>query len=75
MAKTQAFATRLPSELTQALDETCRRLGLRKNYVVETALKEKLEDLLDAEDLKAAVQSATGFHPWDEVKKGLKGRS
>ena len=73
MPKTQAFATRLPSDLTLALDEICRRLGLRKNFVVEAALKEKLEDLLDAEDLKESVRSATGFHTWDGVKKSLKG--
>jgi predicted transcriptional regulator len=67
--KTVALATRLPADLTEALDTVCRRLGLRKNFVLETALREKLEDLLDAEDLKGAVQEATGFHDWESVKK------
>jgi len=44
-------------------------LGLRKNFVVEAALREKLEELLDAEDLRDAVREATGFHPWEAVKK------
>jgi len=73
MPKTHAFATRLPTDLTLALDETCRRLGLRKNFVVEAALKEKLEDLLDADDLKESARNASGFHAWDGVKKSLKG--
>lgn len=73
--RTHALATRLPADLTQALDEVCRRLGLRKNFVLESALREKLEDLLDAEDLREAVREATGFHAWDSVRReARKGR-
>jgi len=68
--KTQAIATKLPTDLTKALDDVCKRLGLRKNFVIEAALREKIEDLLDAEDLQEAVREATGFRPWEEVKKG-----
>ncbi len=67
--KTVAIATRLPADLTEALDAICRRLGLRKNFVLESALREKLEDLLDAEDLTGAVKEATRFHDWESVKK------
>jgi predicted DNA-binding protein len=67
--KTVSLATRLPADLTQVLDAVCRRLGLRKNFVLESALREKLEDLLDAEDLRDAVREATGFHAWDAVKR------
>jgi hypothetical protein len=67
--KTVALATRLPADLTDALDAVCRRLGLRKNFVLESALREKLEDLLDGEDLKGAVREATGFHDWESVRK------
>ena len=66
--KTRTLATRLPADLVEALDAVCKQLGLRKNFVVEAALKEKIEDLLDAEDLRKAVKEATGFHPWEEVK-------
>lgn len=66
--KTAALATRLPADLTRTLDEVCRRLGLRKNHVLETALREKIEDLLDTVDLREAVREATGFHAWDSVK-------
>ncbi len=67
--KTEPFATRLPSDLTAQLDAVCRKLGLRKNFVLETALREKLEDLLDAADLRNAMNEATGFHAWSKVKK------
>ena len=67
--KSEPFATKLPSDLTAQLDVVCKKLGLRKNFVLETALREKIEDLLDAEDLREAIRAATGFHPWEEVKK------
>jgi len=66
--KTRTLATKLPADLVEALDIVCKRLGLRKNFVVEAALREKIEDLLDAEDLREAVKQATGFHAWEEVK-------
>lgn len=64
------FATKIPSDLAEALDALCIRQGLRKNFVVEQALREKIEDLLDGEDLREALREATGFHAWDEVKRG-----
>jgi len=64
-----AIATRLPVDLTRALDEVCRRFGLRKNHVIEVALREKIEDILDGEDLRDAMKEATGFHSWAAVKK------
>jgi len=67
--KTHALATKLPLDLTRALDEVCGKLGLRKNHVIETALREKIEDLLDGEDLKSAQREATGFHDWEGVRK------
>jgi metal-responsive CopG/Arc/MetJ family transcriptional regulator len=66
--KMQRFATKLPADLTRTLDRVCRSLGLRKNFVIETALREKIEDLLDAADLTEAISEATGFHPWEKVK-------
>jgi len=67
--KTEPFATKLPADLTAQLDAVCKKLGLRKNFVLETALREKLEDLLDAEDLRIAMKEATGFHSWDDVEQ------
>ncbi|MBI2082991.1 MAG: hypothetical protein HYT76_05425 [Deltaproteobacteria bacterium] len=72
MSKAEAFATKLPSDLKETLDQVCEKLGLRKNYVVESALREKLEDLMDSHDLQEAIREASGFHPWDKVKKELK---
>jgi predicted DNA-binding protein len=66
--KTEPLATRLPADLTARLDEVCKTLGLRKNFVLEAALREKLEDLLDAADLREAMKEATGFHAWEDLK-------
>ena len=72
MRPTIAFATTLPRDLSRALNEVCRALGLRKNHVVESALREKLEDLIDAFDLDGAIREATGFHDWKSVKGDLR---
>jgi len=70
--KTEVFATKLSSDIKKRLDEVCELLGVRKNFVVEEAIREKLEDMLDAYDLRQAMKEATGFHSWDSVKRGLK---
>lgn len=72
MAREEAFATKLPVDLKKNLDKVCKQLGLRKNFVIESALREKLEDLLDASDLNEAIHEATGFHSWESIKKDLK---
>ena len=66
--ETRTLATKLPVDLAVTLDAICKRLGLRKSLVVEEALREKIEDLLDAEDLREAMKEETGFHAWEEVK-------
>ncbi len=71
MAKVEAFATKIPVNLKQALDQVCEKLGLRKNFVVESALREKIEDLRDTYDLEQAIGEATGFRSWEKVKKEL----
>ena len=72
MVMNRTFATKLPGELIARLDAACRTLGLRKNFVVEEALRGKIEDMLDAEDLRQAVKEATGYRSWDAVKKRRK---
>jgi len=67
--KTEPFATKLPSDLTAQLDAVCKKLGRRKNFVLEAALREILEDLINAADLREAMNEASGFHAWDAVKK------
>jgi predicted DNA-binding protein len=69
MSKVEAFATKLPVDLKKILDLVCEKLGLRKNFVVESALREKLEDLLDTHDLDQAIREATGFHSCASIKK------
>lgn len=72
--RTEVFATKLPVGLKEQIDEVCAMLGMRKNFFIEAAIREKLEDLLDAHDLRQAVKEATGFHSWESVKKGAKKR-
>ncbi len=69
---TEVFATKLPRGLKNQIDEVCRLLGLRKNFLVAEAIREKIEDLLDAHDLRQAMKEASGFHSWASVKKGIK---
>ena len=70
--KNEVFATKLPGSLKKQMETTCALLGIRKNFLVEEAIREKLEDLLDAYDLRQAIQDATGFHPWEAIKKEIK---
>jgi predicted DNA-binding protein len=70
--KNKTFATKLSADLVRDLDSVCDTLGLRKNFVVEEALREKIEDLMDAHDLRQAVKEATGFHSLDSVRRELK---
>ncbi|NJL29420.1 MAG: hypothetical protein HC897_16795 [Thermoanaerobaculia bacterium] len=72
MAMTAALTTRIPIDLKQALDELCHRYGLRRSSIVEQALREKLEDLIDAFDLEEAQRTATTFLGWDEVEAELR---
>ncbi|MCR4294552.1 MAG: hypothetical protein NUW21_03390 [Elusimicrobia bacterium] len=72
MKKNEVFATKIPGELKRQISLVCESLGLKKNFVVEEAIREKLEDLMDAHDLRQAVKEATGFHSWSSAKKGLK---
>ncbi len=70
--KNEVFATKLPRNLKQQLDGVCSLLGLRKNFLVEEAIREKIEDLLDAYDLRQAIKESTGFSSWESVKKAKK---
>ena len=69
--KSHVFATKLPKDLIEQLSDVCAALGLKKNFLVEEALREKIEDLLDSYDLRQAMKEATGFHSLDSVKKEL----
>jgi hypothetical protein len=72
MSEAQSFATKLPSDLIQALNAICHTMGLRKKFVIEMALREKLEELMDQADLKDAMENARGFESWETVKRDLK---
>jgi hypothetical protein len=42
--------------------------------VVAQALREKIEDLIDAHDLDQARRTAVAFRPWEAVVRELKRR-
>ncbi len=70
--KLEVFATKLPPDLKKQLAKISELLGLRKNFIVEEAIREKLEDLLDAYDLREAQRQSSGFRSWSKVKKGIR---
>ena len=72
--KTRALATKLPSDVADALDAVCKQTGLRKNFILAAALRGKIEDLQDAYDLREGIREATGFHGWEAVKRGARKR-
>jgi len=69
--KTTALSTRLPSDLAQQLDDVCAHLGYRKSALIEQALREKLEDLLDARDLREGLAAETRYSGLDDVRGTL----
>ncbi len=72
MAATAALTIRIPTDLKQMLEDACERFRLHTNLVVEEALREKLEDLIDAHDLEEARRTATSFRSWDDVEVELR---
>ncbi len=72
MIEATTFATKLPKDVVETLNRLCVAAGLRKNRVVEMALREKLEELMDIYDLHDAIREATHFHMWEHVKKDLR---
>lgn len=72
MANTAALTAQIPSSLKQMLDEVCEKYGLHTSLVVEEALREKLEDLVDAHDLEEAQRTAVGFRNWESVEDELR---
>ncbi len=72
MAATAALTAQIPTDLKQVLDDVCKRYGLRASVVVEQALREKLEDLVDSHDLEEAQRTAVGFRSWADVERELK---
>lgn len=69
---TVALATQIPLNLKKWLDRLCEKLGLKKSFVVETALRKQLEDLADAYDLTEAIKGAGGFESWETIKPKAK---
>ena len=50
MNRAETFATKLPRDVKRRLDEVCELLRVRKNFVVEHAIREELDARIDASD-------------------------
>ena len=72
MPRAVALSTRVSPKIKRALQETCRRSGLKVTAVVEQALREKLEDLADNHDLEDAVRSAEEMIPYRRTRAALR---
>jgi hypothetical protein len=66
MAKTQ-LGVRIAAPIKKTIETYCRNRGLRMNHFVEQALLERLEELLDLEDLKKIMKEPT--RPLADVMK------
>jgi predicted DNA-binding protein len=71
MSKVEVFSAKISPELKKLLDKVCRMAGVKKQFIVEEALREKIEDLLDAYDLRAAMNQAGEFYSWESIKQEL----
>lgn len=72
MKTRQTFSAKIPSELKKLLDKVCRMAGVKKQFVVEEALREKIDDILDAYDLREAIKSSGEFYSWESIKKVIR---
>ncbi len=58
MAQSQ-IATRIDSRVKEAIEKTCEERGLKIGRFVEDALIDKLEELVDIEDIKKIRREPT----------------
>ncbi len=61
---------RIDAKLKKALDDYCRSRGVVMNHFIQEAILDRLEELEDAEDLKAIRHEAT--RPLADVLAELK---
>jgi len=66
MAQVQ-LATRVSTQVKDAVEAVCRSRGLKMNRFIEEALLDKLEELEDIDDLKQILGEPT--RPLSEILK------
>ena len=71
------FASRIPGDLKERLSRFCARHGVKMNFLVSQAIREKLEQLIEDEAdvalIKARLKDAE-FVPQEEMDRYLKKR-
>ncbi len=70
MMPTVQINARIDAVLKKALEEYCRSRGIIMNHFIQEAILDRLEELEDAEDLKALRHEPT--RPLSEVLAELK---
>ena len=69
------LATKIDPKVRQALDELCEKQGLKISYMVETAIREKIEELEETEALSDMIVESlaeAGEHSEREYRNLLK---
>ncbi|MBU0506498.1 MAG: hypothetical protein ABII18_09285 [bacterium] len=46
------LSTRIDAQIKQAIETTCKKMGVKLRYFVEEAIVDKLEEILDANEIK-----------------------
>jgi len=64
------LATKIDSQIKDALDHFCEEHGLKINRFIEDAILDKLEEHIDISDLKKLRQESS--RPFSDVLKELK---
>ena len=59
MSKEASLSTVIDADIKQAITAYCKRNGLKLRYVVEQALVGHIEDVIDAETIKARENEET----------------
>ena len=64
------LATKIDSDIKDALDEYCEKKGLKINRFIEEAILDKLEEYEDVSDLRKLRNES--FRPFEEIVGELK---
>ena len=75
--RTVQLNARIDRALKEALDCYCRRHGVAMNHFIHEAIRDRLEELEDVEDLKSIRHEPTRPFPedFDEMARGERARS
>ena len=68
--QTATLSTVIDAQVKKAVDELCKRRGIKLRYLVEQALLEQIEDEVDLEDYRKRKNEPTST--LEDILAGLK---